>query len=62
MDRFEKVICAIILACAIIAAVGQVSTRTQYSEKMLKHRLQYQQCLQGTDHRAVFADYRTGGK
>ena len=59
MDRFEKVICAIILACAIIAAIGQVNTRTQYNEKALHRQLQYQRFLAGEDYRAVFADYHT---
>jgi len=62
MDRFETVICAIILACAIIAAIGQVSMRTQYNEKILHRQLQLQRFLAGEDYRAVFADHRTEKK
>ncbi|HOE18896.1 MAG TPA: hypothetical protein PLX02_14685 [Syntrophorhabdaceae bacterium] len=59
MDRFERIVCAIILAATIIAAIGQVSTRTQYSEKALRRQLQYQRFLAGEDYRGVFADRRS---
>jgi|GEM_PF-2049944 len=59
LDRFERILCAIILACAIIAAIGQVSTRTQYNEKALHRKLQLQRFLAGEDHRGVFADRRS---
>lgn len=58
LDTFEKIIVIIILAGTIIAAIAQVSVRTEYSEKVLKRKIQYQQFLQQTDHRGVFADYR----
>jgi hypothetical protein len=61
MDRFERIICSIILACVIIAAIGQVSLRTQYNERALHRKLQLQRFLAGEDSRAVFADYRAIG-
>jgi len=59
LDRFEKIICAITLAATIIAAIGQVSTRTRYNEKALHRKLQLQQFLAGEDYRGVFADRRS---
>lgn len=59
-ERFEGVLVIVIIVFAIIAAIAQVSLRTQYNEKLLERKLLYQQFLQQTDHRAVFADYRIG--
>lgn len=58
LDRFERILCAIILAATIIAAIGQVSTRTQYNEKALHRKLQFQRFLAGENYRGVFADHR----
>jgi hypothetical protein len=58
LDSFEMILVTIILAFVIIAAAAQVSVRTEYSEKALMRKIQYQQFLQQTDHRGVFADYR----
>jgi len=58
LDRFERILCAIILAATIIAAIGQVSVRTQYNEKALHRTLQFQRFLAGEDYRGVFADHR----